>query len=257
MNLFVSACEVSNCSASLRCIWINRTWHYSEAVPDASLTSRNVCRTQEDGFAVAATHLIRISPATAWLASNHSYTPQRRSVDEKSTILDSTASTSTIGCVQELARPGHTFTLFLKSPPWPLTAGARDPPHSLSMSAQGNDNGVWGGVNITEAALEIQSAISTPTCSTTEPCTDFVDLEVSAWRWSSGFLGLPTWLTSEDTWVFGGGRRCFMLVYSRLPAPGRLSVHIPKLCRSRSSSRLGVWGMYGNPHGQFYQLSTN
>ncbi|KIO25174.1 hypothetical protein M407DRAFT_25499 [Tulasnella calospora MUT 4182] len=46
------------------------------------------------------------------------------------------------------------------------------------MSAQGTDNGVWGGANITEAALEIQSAISSPTCQTTETCIDFVRTEI-------------------------------------------------------------------------------
>ncbi|KAG9051506.1 hypothetical protein FS837_006682 [Tulasnella sp. UAMH 9824] len=46
------------------------------------------------------------------------------------------------------------------------------------MSAQRIDNGVWGGANITEAALEIQSAISTPTCSARETCIDFVSTEI-------------------------------------------------------------------------------
>ncbi|KAG8933661.1 hypothetical protein FRC01_007801 [Tulasnella sp. 417] len=46
------------------------------------------------------------------------------------------------------------------------------------MSVQGADNGVWGGANITEAALEIRSAISSPTCQTKDTCIDFVEAEI-------------------------------------------------------------------------------
>ncbi|KAG8956845.1 hypothetical protein FRC04_000323 [Tulasnella sp. 424] len=54
------------------------------------------------------------------------------------------------------------------------------------MSAHEIDNGVWGGVNITQAALDIQSAISSPTCQATETCVDFVNLEIPRCQQTNG-----------------------------------------------------------------------